>query len=158
MTTPQVNTPAALGLTWPQATVLEFLSGSDKQLDPIRIMKGLFVFSMEAPEAWLPKEERHHFVPYSYGPYSQQVNSDLGQLGIKGYVQMTLVPGKSWSYYSLTSEGESVAERIAPAFNPAAIDYLRRLREFVVNLSFRQLLDTIYAKYPEYAVNSVFKF
>ena len=157
MTTPQIGTPATVGLSWRQGTLLLFFSGSDRALDPIRVMKGLFVFTMEAPEKWLPRDERYEFKAYSYGPYSSQVSNDLDYLSSKGFLQTTQAPGKSWSYYALSENGASIASSLAPSFDPNAVEYLRKLREFVASLSFRQLLDTVYAKYPEYAVNSVFK-
>src|SRR5438132_12224888 len=64
----------------PEAALLLFLEDSEQRLDPIRIMKGMFLFSMEAPEAWLGKYERFQFIPYSYGPYSKGLHDSLDQL------------------------------------------------------------------------------
>jgi hypothetical protein len=144
-------------LSTTQITLLLFFLGSERKLDPIRIMKGLFIFTMEAPELWLPRESRYHFVAYSYGPYSRGVDFDLNRLTLQGYLRQSQAAGKSWNYYSLTEAGEKKATEIAGSFPPAAVTYLKSIREFVQGLGFRRLLDTIYAKYPEYAVNSVFK-
>ena len=144
-------------LTPRQATLLLFIASGQERLDPIRIMKGLFVFTMEAPEKWLPREQRYEFVPYSYGPYSSQISNDLSQLSLLRYLDTEYVPGRSWAYYTSSDKGKKAAETLASTFDKAALDYLRRLRQFVAGLSFRELLNVVYQKYPDYAVNSVFK-
>lgn len=144
-------------LTLRQATLLLYIDSGEEQLDPIRIMKGMFVFTMEAPAQWLPREQRYEFVPYTYGPYSAQVNADLNTLSLLGYVNSHSVPGRSWLYYSSSEKGKRAAESLASTYNKEALDYLQRLRQFIVGLSFRSLLNVVYQKYPEYAVNSVFK-
>jgi hypothetical protein len=143
-------------LTARQKTLLLFL-GAGGEIDPIRIMKGLFVFAMETPAEWLPSEARYKFVAYDYGPCSRQVYSDLATLEQHRYVNATETPGHSWKYYSLTDEGHQIAKVLSSEMHTPAVNYLNTLREFVSRLSFRQLLATIYHKYPEYAVNSVFK-
>lgn len=140
-----------------QTALLLFLLDSEHNVDPIRLMKGMFIFSMEAPETWLASYERYQFIPYSYGPYSRNVDDDLDQLVEHGYVRVTKIPGKTWNYYSLSKEGEAKARELGASLPADAAIYLRRVREFVLKLSFRKLLDTVYAKYPAYAVKSVFK-
>lgn len=144
-------------LTKTQTTLLLFFLESERKLDPIRIMKGLFIFSMEAPPTWLPSDARYEFVAYSYGPYSRQVDADLNRLSLQGYLQQSRAAGKTWNYYSLSDKGTEKAVEIAKEYPPAAVRYLHKIREFVLGLTFRKLLDTIYERYPAYAVNSVFK-
>lgn len=140
-----------------QSTLLLFISSGSEQLDPIRVMKGLFVFTMEAPDAWLPRDARYDFVPYSYGPYSSQISSDLDYFASIGHLNAIRPQGRSWKYYSISDKGKVLTEQLASSFKPEALNYLRQLREYILKLSFRQLLDAVYTKYPEYAVNSVFK-
>lgn len=141
-----------------QEILLVFLgAGGGQELDPIRIMKGLFVFGREAPQEWFPPEAHYEFEPYLYGPCSFQIYADLDQLVALGHAQHRRAPGRSWKYYSLTRKGARFAKRIARAMHPDAIKYLQAIREVMSTLSFRQLLTQIYRRYPEYAVNSVFK-
>lgn len=144
-------------LTKAQATLLLFFLQSEKKLDPIRIMKGLFIFTMEAPPSWLAPESRYHFVPYSYGPYSREVDTDLNRLTLGGYIEQSQAPGRSWNYYSLSDKGKEEATQLLQEFPVPAVRYIQDVREFVLGLTFRKLLDTVYARYPTYAVNSVFK-
>lgn len=140
-----------------QIALLLFLLDSEQTLDPIRLMKGMFIFSMEAPETWLARHERYQFIPYSYGPYSRSVEDDLDHFIQNGYVRISKVAGKTWDYYYLSEKGKKKARELADAMPPDAATYLRRIREFVLKVSFRKLLDTVYAKYPAYAVKSVFR-
>lgn len=144
-------------LTVTQKTLLLFFLGSERRLDPIRIMKGLFIFTMEAPEPWLPSATRYEFVPYSYGPYARQIDIDLNRLKLLGLLQSSQAPGRHWDYYSLTEQGQAKAVELESSLDPRAVTYLHKVREFVLGLSFSRLLDTIYERYPDYAVNSVFK-
>jgi len=147
----------ALELTPRQETLLVFLGSGEKRLDPIRVQKGLFILAEETPEEWLSSKARYKFEPYRYGPYSAEIYYDLDKLEGLGYVTATKVLGQSWSYYSLTPEGQELAVRAAEGIDNRAVEYFRRLRDFVGELSFRKLLTTVYEHYPDYAVNSVFE-
>jgi len=148
---------AAIELTPRQETLLVFLGSGEKGLDPIRVQKGLFILTEETPEDWLPSEARYRFEPYRYGPYSAEIYYDLDKLEGLGYVTARRVLGQSWNYYSLTLEGQKLARSMAERMDKRAVEYVRRLRDFVGELSFRKLLTTVYEHYPAYAVNSVFE-
>jgi hypothetical protein len=142
-----------------QQTLLVFLSTDEAQkLDPVRIMKGLFLISMESPQDWLPREARYEFVAYNYGPCSFDIYSDLDQFVEHGYVKATEVPGRSWKYYSPTSKGVELSKRLVRTMHPKVVKYFEAIRNFVSKLSFRQLLEAVYHRYPQYAVKSVFKY
>jgi len=142
-----------------QEILLVFLGVGDAQMiDPIRIMKGIFIFSEEAPDEWIPRDARYQFKPYNYGPCSFQIYFDLDHLENCGYVTSVEVPTRSWSYYLLSTEGKELVPQLVREMNQSAIRYLERIRDFVSNLSFRLLLEVVYQRYPDYAVNSVFKF
>ena len=145
-------------LTKTQAILLLFFLGSDRELDPIRIMKGLFLFNMKAHPHWLTPEARYSFEPYSYGPYSPRLTSDLRDLSLKGYLTESQAPGQSWHYYKLTEKGRRAASEYEKQISPSALTYLHELRDYVSRLSFSALLKAVYKMYPDYAVNSVFKY
>ncbi len=148
----------ALELTPRQKTLLMFLGVDGEQgIDPVRVQKGLFIMAMETPKDWLPTEARYRFEPYHYGPYSAEIQYDLDKLEGYGLVEATRVIGRSWNYYSLTPEGAQLSSEVAEATNPKVVEYTQKLRDFVGNLTFRNLLTTVYRNYPDYAVNSVFK-
>jgi len=142
-----------------QKLLLLFLeSGAPRELDPIKIMKGLFLVSKEALADWIGQEDRYDFTPYYYGPCSFQIYSDLSILEQKGYILSIEVQGQSWKYYALTKEGDQKAKSIIKEINQGLYLYIKKVREWVSKLSFRDLLAVIYKHYPDYAKESVFKF
>lgn len=140
-----------------QEILLLFLASHTEKIDPIRIMKGLFLFAQQAPDTWLNKEENYTFIPYNYGPCSFDVYHDLETLERWGYIRSTEIPGQSWKYYCSSSLGRRLATELENTYQPDMIDFIRELRSFVSELSFRRLLKTIYHHYPEYASSSVFQ-
>ena len=142
-----------------EGVLLLLLSRADSPgVDPIRIMTGAFIVTQEAPTAWLAPSARYQFVPEKYGPCSYDVYSDLDGLVDQGLVQATQASGRSWRYYSITPAGQSRAEDLRRRSSAEATDYITRVAEFVRGLPFGKLLKTVYARYPEYAVNSVFQY
>jgi hypothetical protein len=139
-----------------QQLLLLFLSGSE-HLDPIRIMKGMFLFSQECPKGWIEEADRYRFQPYNWGPFSRDVYRDLDALIASGLVSTMTVTGRAWNYHTATDEGRVLAAEAGMQWNPAVSVYLQKLRQFVLSVSFSTLLKTIYQKYPDFAVNSVFR-
>jgi hypothetical protein len=142
-----------------QGVLLLLLRGADSPgVDPIRIMKGAFIVTQEAPMEWVAPSARYEFVPEKYGPCSYDVYSDLDALVDEGLVQATQAPGRSWRYYSVTPAGQERAEDLRRRSSAGATDFITRVAQFVRGLPFAKLLKTIYARYPQYAVNSVFQY
>lgn len=144
------------GLDNRQQLLLIFLSGPE-QLDPIRIMKGMFLFSQECPKDWIHDEDRYRFEAYNWGPFSRDVYRDLDALVIQGLVTTTTITGRDWNYHAATDAGRTLAATAAQQWRPAVRVYLEKLRRYVLSVNFSTLLKTIYQKYPDYAVNSVFR-
>jgi hypothetical protein len=140
-----------------QQILLSYI-GQGGEIDPIRIMKGLFVFSKETPAGWIGESDRYHFVPYQFGPCSFDIYSDLDALERSGYLQSKQPLGQSWKYYSVTDMGKYAVEQAAGRFQPQVLTYLNQVRSWVDQQSFKGLLKAIYRRYPAYASNSVFKF
>ena len=141
----------------PRQKVLLSFIGAGGEVDPIRIMKGQFLFAMETPAEWASGESRYEFVPYQFGPCSFEIYSDLDELEKAGYLKTRQVPSQSWKYYSATDKGQAQLPIFEAEFAPQAVLYLRRLRTFIDGLSFRKLLEVVYSKYPAFAAKSVFK-
>jgi hypothetical protein len=140
-----------------QAALLLFLLDSARTVDPLRLTKGIFIFTMEAPDSWLAKQERYQFIPYNYGPYSQSLRNDLDRLVEQRDVLASKVRDKNWDYYYLSKKGKKRAQEAANYLPTEAVTYLRKVRKYVLRVSVRKLLDTVYDRYPSYAVKNVFK-
>jgi hypothetical protein len=115
-------------------------------------MKGLFLFSQESSA---DQQLKYDFVPYSYGPCSFQIYDDLGTLAREHLIEKRPTAAR-WSEYIVTVEGKQRVDAIASRF-PKLFDELRGYNALVASKSFAELLRSVYANYPDYAVKSVFK-
>ncbi len=148
-----------VGTMTPQDQLLFYIAAGDQPTDPIRIMKGLFLFTQEVKAGNLPAQQ-HTFVfqPMSYGPCATAVYEELDDLAESGRIVALPVLGQSWSRYQVTEIGRQEARRIEEREPTEVTAFLRELRQWCDQHSFSSLLKSIYKGYPDFAVNSVFKF
>jgi len=132
-----------------------YLSSKSPLIDPIRIMKGLFLFKMELKEKL---KEFYNFVPYLYGPCSFEIYDDLLKLRLDGLVDELSQPFSRWSYYRLLGRGQGIAEELKNNAPSDLVTKLEAIKVRVTSLSFQNLLREIYRDYPEYARSSVINF
>jgi uncharacterized protein YwgA len=123
-------------------------------LDPVRVQKGMFLLSQESD---LPPEEKYDFRPYNWGPYSRELRRDLNRLVSEGLIAAHEVAGYSWQNYGLTELGVKVARQSLLTASRAGVALLVDIRKRVSKVSFAELLEDVYSKYPQYAVNSLFR-
>lgn len=126
--------------------------GRTRSLEPLRIMKGMFLATMRGPDEL---EELYAFRPYDYGPFTREIYDDLDELAAAGLVAEESVSGRSWRTYRPTELGLERARQIADTAGPDALAALKDAYEFVVTRGFLKLLRDIYAEFPAYAVNTV---
>lgn len=135
-------------------TLLVLSAAQGEPLSPVQLQKALFLFGQNAPGAI--KGPFYDFKPYNYGPFDASIYTDAKALDADGLVFVGERPGRSWSEYSVTPDGAERAKGIAAELSPEAKSYLETIVAWVKRVSFEDLLQTVYARYPEYAVNSVF--
>lgn len=122
------------------------------QIDPLRIIKGLFLLTKEAP---LPQSEAYAFVPHYWGPFSKEVYDDLDNLEAEGCVKRTTVMGKSWRFAELTEKGIATAKGLVKDVPKLALSKLEASKGEATTRSFNDLLRYVYSRYPEFATNSI---
>ena len=125
--------------------------------DPIRIMKGLFVFGQEVPASWIGPNSTYEFVAYNYGPCSFGIYDDLAVLERSGFVVALDSPGRDWKQYGVTPSGGELVDQVRGQWDPRVVEYLSRLKSAFSRMSFASLLRTVYSKYPDYAKNSLLR-
>lgn len=123
-----------------------------RSLEPLRIMKGLFLMSQHGEEEL---KDLYLFKPYDYGPFTSDIYSDLGSLASDGLVAQDAVAGRSWRMYRPTIDGIERATDLAANLGPRAEATIDEAYSFVTTRGFLKLLRDIYAEYPAYAVNTV---
>jgi hypothetical protein len=131
--------------------------GAPGGLDPVRIQEGLFLFS-RCPAS--PPGSQYAFEPGIYGPISDELDSDLDRLAGDGWIELVPVRGAHWSLYRPT---DTTFERARRLLRQAEADdlenatrHLAEIKRYVSSVGFGDLLERVYAEYPEFAVDSVF--
>src|SRR5690349_4704331 len=134
-------------------TLLAISSATQRGLTPVELQKSLFVLSREVPHNQLGTEF-YTFVPYDYGPFCSAIYDDARLLESEGLVTISQT-ANGLRIYSPTPSGMTVAQMLRRAREGAA-DYLATVVKWAQSLSFAQLVQSIYNRYPDTAVNSVF--
>ena len=124
-------------------------------MSPVQIQKSLFVFRQEAGDSI--GSDFYSFEPYDYGPFDAAIYTDLRGMMSEGHVRRQWNPGRSWKSYAITGTGRNAALVLERHADARLAEFLGRIVEWVGGRSFSDLLRSIYAAYPEFAVNSVFR-
>lgn len=136
-------------------TLLVIESATDNGLSPIQLQKSLFIIGQsQLPD--LPGDF-YNFQPYNYGPFCEEVYQDADALAEEGLVFHLPISGQSWCKYVITPKGHNKAEEIKKSINGKLGKYIQETVGWVSSLKFDELLRAIYAKYPDYSINSVFQ-
>ncbi len=128
-------------------------AAKDEPLTPVQLQKALFLLEKDHPE--ISGENYYSFTPYSYGPFDSSIYTDAGILAKEGYLTIKYSGFSNYREYKATEKGIEYAKSIP--VNPAIKESINKIVEWVRGLSFQQLIQEIYHKYPDMKVNSVFR-
>jgi len=135
-------------------TMLVIASSSEEGLSPVQLQKSLFVVA-ESGSGNLPTDF-YQFSPYNYGPFSPEIYDDTDDLAREGLV-IGIDSGFGWSRYVASPAGLKYSKEVEEMAVAGLSEYIRNVVEWVQSLDFAGLLRAIYAKYPQYRVNSIFQ-
>lgn len=124
-----------------------------KKLTPVQVQKLFFLIDNNLEK--FIDGRKFDFQPYNYGPFDREVYVELEKLSREGMVYID--KSGRWPTYQISGEGK---EHIKSQFEnlPKNVkDYLIELGKFVTELTFSQLVSSIYKAYPEMRANSVFQ-
>ena len=124
-------------------------------MSPVQIQKALFLFGQELGGSLDTKF--YSFEPYDYGPFDAAIYADLRRMAGQGHVRGEWSPGRSWKIYAITEPGRKAALVLHNDADARHAEFLGRIVAWVRERSFSELLRSVYAAYPEFAVNSVFR-
>ena len=124
-------------------------------MSPVQIQKALFLFGQEVGDSI--GTEFYSFEPYDYGPFDAAIYVDLRRMTSVGHVRGEWSPGRSWKNYAITGLGRNAVLVLEHDADARLAEFLGRTAVWVKGRSFSDLLRSVYAAYPEFAVNSVFR-
>jgi uncharacterized protein YwgA len=125
-----------------------------RSLTPVQVQKTMFLIDAEAKQ--MAPTRFYRFEKYNYGPFSQEIYSDLAQLENDGLVIEDRTGFSRVRHYRLTDSGVQSAKLSCQRLNPSLKSYLLAVVGWVTSLTFPELVRAIYKKYPAYKENSVF--
>lgn len=131
-----------------------FAVSPSKGYKPVQIQKLIFLFQEQTKSVF--HIELFKFEPYNYGPFSIEVYQVLDNLINRGIVEIVYYPSDRTRTYQLMPNGEEEAHRSLNKMEAGAKEYLQKLASWVSNLSFAELVGSVYQQYPEQKINSVF--
>lgn len=127
--------------------------GENVTYTPVQLQKLFFLLDREVSAALGGPFFR--FVPYDYGPFDQGVYAGVDDLARRGLASVQST-GR-YRVYGLSQAGQLEGKRLLETMQPATRDYVVNVARWVRQLSFQQLVASIYRKYPEMKANSVFR-
>jgi uncharacterized protein YwgA len=120
---------------------------------PVQVQKMFFLLERNlAPRTFAP---RFSFKSYHYGPYSKEVYDDLEALAAEALA--AIHAEGSWRRFALTTAGIAQGRRALAVLPLPVQKYIKQVSDFVLRLSFSELVSAIYKAYPDMRKNSVFR-
>jgi hypothetical protein len=127
---------------------------SENGLSPIQLQKSLFLLGTEREKQ--VGSRFYRFSPYNYGPFDSTIYADAENLAKEGWVSISEQTIAQPRQYEVTHTGRVQATRLEGKADPEALEYLKRVVQWVKAQSFRSLVEAIYRKYPQQRAKSVF--
>lgn len=130
-------------------------SAGGKKFTPVQIQKLLFLIDQRiAAQIGGPF---FAFRPYDYGPFDEAVYAEIEFLASNNMVEILKDDNLRWKKYRPTADGLRRGNEILSRLEPSIARYITSLSEYIMRLSFAQLVSAIYAAYPDMKRNSVFQ-
>jgi len=123
-------------------------------LTPVQLQKSLFLLQKAFPSLL---KAFYNFQPHNYGPFDVAIYEDANDLESKQLIKKVQIENRSWAKYCITQSGQQKGEELLKKVDKKVVDYLTKLINWIHELSFQELITSIYKKYPKYKVNSVFR-
>lgn len=139
-----------------QAVILALLfrlaQQNRRQVFITALMKYLFLLQVEGRTKGL-----YHFIPYKYGPFARQVYDDLNVLKERGLITVSAAatdPEKERTEISLRSDHGKEMEQLVQNLPEDVREDAEGIIDLYGELGLKELLDYVYAEYPDYAIRS----
>ncbi len=134
--------------------MLTVAAAGPRSLTPVQLQKALFLVGKNL--ATFVGPDFYKFIPYNYGPFSVDIYRDAKLLQQGGLVRIEPEQGQLPEYFA-TPQGNIRAADLRYSLLPGVASYIETVTRWTQQLTFPQLVTAIYAKYPEFRKNSVFK-
>jgi hypothetical protein len=96
------------------------------------------------------------FQPHEFGPRDLAVYEELRALAARKLVAITETPSFRL-FYRVTASGREEGQRQLAKLSRSIAAYIRQVSDWVLGLSFDQLVSAIYQEFPEMRANALFQ-
>ena len=123
-----------------------------------RMQKLVFLIQEEFENADSRLPGTYTYIPYDYGPFARELYDDLDRLKERGVITEERVEMSDGTYkynYRLTDEAEDYISRVQQEKLEKTRQLADQIKSEFNDTRLPDLLDYVYAEYPEYAENSV---
>jgi len=124
---------------------------SKKNNEPIpsvtHLQKEIFLLCRRTPFAEM--KDAYHFEPLWYGPFSRELSGDITDFQARGVI--------SFGELRLTSEGFKIASSVWNDLTDFEKQQIFDVKSTFNYMSLRELLDTVYSRYPKFTKRSALK-
>jgi len=135
-------------------TLLALHYAGGTPLPPVKLQKALFLLGEQFGRKL---GDYYTFVAHYYGPFDPNIYRDVESLVREGLAVAEAQPGRSWFQYYISPHGVREARRVQRQLPKDAVQYLKKVIQWILPLTFEQIVRTIYRYFPEYGKNSVFQ-
>ena len=129
-------------------------AGGSTPLTPVQLQKTLFLIGENLPE--IP-DSFYEFEPYHYGPFDRDIYLDADKLEAEGLLFSIPSLNGAWLNRAVTPAGMKKAEELEDSLSEPSRAYIKTLVRWTQSITFSNLVKSIYAVYPKYRENSVFR-
>ena len=143
--------------------VLAYVEDEEPIEGRTRLQKMVFVIQQELIEDGVfRKDELYEFFAYDYGPFSKELAEAIDQMIEAGLLKEEAEEydndGNLKYLYELRAEGRELTEQeLKKTTSEELLNEARSLkRRYNGELSLPEVIEEVYAEYPEYAENSVY--
>lgn len=137
--------------------LLAILAASQgRPYSPVQIQKAAFLVTKNLPDL-VDIGPNFDFSPYDYGPFDQNVYSEVDGLSRAGLAEIIQQDGVRWNRYAASDSGIADGEAILAGMSERDRSYINNVTSWVRAQSFESLVKSIYVQYPEMKANSIFR-
>lgn len=141
-------------MTKTELIIAVFGTKPNTQFSPVQIQKILFLIDQNVgKELGGPF---YNFIPYHYGPFDQNIYSELEELWINGNIEK-IRHNYTRFHFRITENGLTKFNEIKQSIKPELLEYIIKVVDWATSLTFMQLVSAIYKAYPKMKENSIFK-
>lgn len=101
----------------------------------------------------------YNFIPYDYGPFSKELYKDIDDLISEKYIEEIheKFEGDILFKYRLTPDGKKLIRKLlqSPEIKKK-FHTIEKVKSNYCYLNLHELIEKVYAEYPEYAENSIY--